>query len=200
MLAELARVRGDRPWLLVSIQALHRFYSKASTVVASWMTREDREAAIEDNVTYVASVLHEVARDYSTTETIVYAGFSQGVAMAYRASAFARGPRVPKPSGVILLAGDIPPDVAPVVKSLPPLLIGRGTEDEWYTETKAAADLDLFRAHDVEPAVHIFEGGHVWDDSFVRRAGVFLDEVAANVAKTPGSQPRPMNSEIPRSV
>jgi hypothetical protein len=27
--------------------------------------------------------------------------------------------------------------------------------------------------------VHVFDGGHVWDASFVARAGEFLDRVAA---------------------
>ena len=39
-------------WRLVAIQGLNRFYRGRSTdVVASWMTREDRELAIADNVT-----------------------------------------------------------------------------------------------------------------------------------------------------
>ena len=113
MLEELRRVRGDRPWLLVSVQALNRFYSRASTVVASWMTREDRELAIEDNIAYVRSVVAAVRRDRPVTDALVYAGFSQGVAMAYRAAAFVAADGIPRPAGAILLAGDIPPDVAP---------------------------------------------------------------------------------------
>jgi predicted esterase len=180
---ELARVRGDQRWLLVSIQALNRFYSRASTVVASWMTREDRELAIADNVAYVHSVVAAVRAAYPVTETIVYAGFSQGVAMAYRAAAFVAGAGVPAPSGVILLAGDIPPDVLPRLAELPPLLVGRGRDDEWYTEPKAAVDRDRFRAVGVEPIWHEFDGGHVWDDTFVARAHDFLSACAVSVAR-----------------
>jgi len=136
------------------------------------VTRQDRDLAIADNLAYVEAVIAAVRRDHRTTDTIVYAGFSQGVAMAYRATAFVRSPPA---SGAILLAGDVPPDVAPHLAELPPLLIGRGTADEWYTETKAAADATVFQQTGVQPTVHVFEGGHVWDPSFTARAGTFLD-------------------------
>src|SRR5688572_33321880 len=53
----LRRISGDRPVGLISIQGLHRFYSRDGDVVASWMTKEDREHAIADNVDYVSKVL-----------------------------------------------------------------------------------------------------------------------------------------------
>jgi predicted esterase len=177
MLDVLTRIRGDRPWLLVSVQALNRFYTRSQEVVASWMTREDRELAIADNIAYVAGVVAAVRRDYPTTASVIYAGFSQGVAMAYRALAYASDKEgdVSAPAGGILLAGDVPPDVAPRVGALPPLLIGRGTTDEWYTEAKAEADLAHFAAAGVSPQIHVFEGGHVWDESFIAAARQFLD-------------------------
>ena len=135
MLAELVKIRGARPWLLVSVQALNRFYDRDhSTVIAGWMTSQDRELAIADNIAYAASVVAAVRREHPTTGTLVYAGFSQGVAMAYRAAAFA-GPA----AGAILLAGDVPPDVAPLAASLPPVLIGRGTKDAWYTAAEGGS-------------------------------------------------------------
>lgn len=186
MMAALQRIRGDRAWLLVSVQALNRFYTRSQDVVANWMTREDREQAIADNLAYVAAVVREVLRDQPATGTVVYAGFSQGVAMAYRALAFAAsGPRhqpglgsgIPPAAGGILLAGDIPPDVAPDLASLAPLLIGRGTTDDWYTEAKAGADGALFAAAGITPQIHVFEGGHVWDETFVAAAGQFLESI-----------------------
>ncbi|HUE89255.1 MAG TPA: hypothetical protein VMO26_24520 [Vicinamibacterales bacterium] len=177
MLEALQRIRAARAWLLVSVQALNRFYTRSQEVVGNWMTREDRELAIADNIDYAAAVVAAARAEYPATATVVYAGFSQGVAMAYRALAFAanRDGRVPAPAGGILLAGDVPPDVAPRLGSLPALLIGRGATDDWYTESKAAADLALFAAAGLSPALHVFPGGHVWDDSFVAVAGRFLD-------------------------
>ena len=118
----------------------------ANDVIASWMTKEDRELAIADNVAYVAKVMSAVADEYGITRPLIYAGFSQGVAMAYRAAALAQRPC----DGVIALAGDVPPDVAPLATSLPRVLLGRGTEDKWYTGEKAAKDravLEQARRH-----------------------------------------------------
>src|SRR5688572_17942402 len=61
-LDELMRIPGTSAWLLVSVQGLHRFYTRQEGVVASWMTRQDRELAIGDNVDYVGRVLAEVRR------------------------------------------------------------------------------------------------------------------------------------------
>ncbi|MEY4635535.1 MAG: hypothetical protein RJA55_1333 [Acidobacteriota bacterium] len=160
---------------LISIQALNRFYTRANAVVAGWMTSEDRELAIADNIGYVAAVLADVAGAAGITRPMIYAGFSQGVAMAYRAAAFVQRPC----DGVIALAGDVPPDVAPVAAGLPPILLGRGRADKWYTEAMAAADLGVLRSAGVVVAEHVFEGGHEWDESFVARAGAFIDEVSA---------------------
>jgi predicted esterase len=179
MLDALRRIRGERHWLLVSIQALNRFYTKAQTVVANWMTREDRDRAIDDNIDYVAAVVAEVGRQHAVTGTVVYVGFSQGVAMAYRAVAVAheRSREVPLAAGAIVLAGDVPPDVVPRLATCPPLLIGRGTEDTWYTEAKAAADLAHLRAAGAVAEVCVFDGGHVWDATFIAAAGAFLDRM-----------------------
>ena len=177
MLDALRRIRGGRPWVLVSIQALNRFYTKTQAVVGNWMTREDRELAIDDNIEYVASVVAAVREQHPGKGAVVYAGFSQGVAMAYRAAAFAheRSSGVPRAAGAILLAGDVPPDVVPYLPTLPPVLVGRGTEDNWYTEAKANADLANFAAAGITPQVCVFPGGHVWDESFIAAAGQFLD-------------------------
>lgn len=168
----LRRIAGARPINLISIQALNRFYTRAGDVVAGWMTREDRDLAIADNIAYVAEVMTALADEYGVVRPLVYAGFSQGVAMAYRAAAF-----VPWPcDAVIALAGDVPPDVVPVAAGLPAILLGRGTTDTWYTPEKAATDLAALRGAGVTIVEHVFEGGHAWDESFVARAGAFLDE------------------------
>lgn len=175
----LRRIANERPLNLISIQALNRFYTRASSVVAGWMTTEDRDLAIADNIAYVGAVLAEVAGETGVTRPLIYVGFSQGVAMAYRAAAFVQRPC----DGVIALAGDVPPDVAPVAAGLPVVLLGRGTEDAWYTGEKIAADLATLGGADVTVEEHVFEGGHLWHDAFVERAGAFVDErIAASAA------------------
>ena len=60
----LEAIPGSSAWTLVSIQGLHRFYrGRTEDIVASWMTREDREEAIADNVGYVSAALDHVPRD-----------------------------------------------------------------------------------------------------------------------------------------
>ncbi len=170
----LRRIAGERPWRLISVQALNRFYTRTNdAIAASWMTREDRELAIADNIAYVSSVLDAVEQERGAPAPLVCVGFSQGVAMAYRAALFAGRPC----AGLILLAGDVPPDVGPLAGSLPPVLLGRGTADTWYTAKKAAADVAALTAAGTSVTEFVFEGGHVWDDAFVARAGAFLDEL-----------------------
>ena len=179
----LRRIAVGRSLNLVSIQALNRFYNRANTVVAGWMTSEDRELAIADNLAYVEAVLGELAGETGITRPLVYVGFSQGVAMAYRAAAFVQRPC----DGVIALAGDVPPDVVPVAAGLPVVLLGRGTEDAWYSEEKMSADVATLRGAGVAVAEHVFAGGHVWEETFVTRAGAFLDErIAAATAPSGG--------------
>jgi predicted esterase len=173
MLEVLRQITDKR--LLVSIQALHRFYTKRDEVVANWMTRQDRELEIADNVDYVSSVIAAVRNDHTAGGPLVYVGFSQGVAVAYRAAALG----VPPCGGLIVLAGDVPPDIHPRLSRLPPVLIGRGRKDDWYTDAKAMADRDVLRGAGIPVTEHVFDAGHVWDPSFVERAKMFLDERTA---------------------
>lgn len=169
----LRQVAADRPITLVSVQGLHRFYTRSNDVVASWMTKEDREFSIQDNVAYVGRVMSAIAAADALIRPLIYAGFSQGVAMAYRAATEVQRPC----EAVIALAGDLPPDVAPLAGVLPRVLLGRGTEDKWYTGEKAAADLAVLRSAGVHVTEHVFAGGHVWAPEFISRAGAFLDEL-----------------------
>jgi predicted esterase len=162
-------------WTLVSVQALHRFYTKKRDVVATWMTKQDRELEIADNTAYVWSVVERVRRDHPVRRPLVFAGFSQGVAMAYRAAAAGAC------DGLIILAGDVPPDVAPRASALPPILLGRGQGDEWYTEDKAAVDLQVLHGAGVDVTPHVFDAGHVWDASFSTAAAAFLQRISAQV-------------------
>lgn len=167
-LNELTKIPGTEGWLVVAIQALHPFYTRKERVVASWMTRDDREHAIADNVDYVGRVLDRVRQEHQTKATLVFAGFSQGGAMAYRAAA-----NYPA-AGLIILAADVPPDVIAHQVALPPVLIGRGTRDEWYTEAKELADVTALTSAGVPVESCVFDGGHEWTDSFRAAASTVL--------------------------
>ena len=166
----LRMIPGSGEWLLVAVQALHPFYAKQQRVVASWMTSQQREHAIADNIDYVGRVLRHLQPD-GARRPLVFAGFSQGGAMAYRAAA-----SYPC-DGVLVLAADVPPDVAEGTARLPRVLIGRGTADQWYTEDKHAQDRVALRgrADDVESCV--FDGGHEWGTPFLAAAGQWLAQI-----------------------
>jgi len=168
----LQAIPGTEEWLLVSVQALHPFYTRQERVVASWMTRDDRELAIADNIDYVGRVLERVRASQPTSPTLVFSGFSQGGAMAYRAAAHYRA------DGVIILAGDVPPDIIERrAVALPPVLLGRGTKDEWYTEAKEAADRAALARLGARVETCVFDGGHEWTDTFRTAASAFLRRV-----------------------
>jgi len=167
-LEELRRIPGAGAWTLAAVQALHPFYTRTGSVVASWMTSLDRELALADNINYVRRVIAA----FGPRRMLVFAGFSQGASMAARAAA-----AIPA-AGLILLGGDIPPDVTedPAVR-LPPVLLGRGTDDAWYTEEKLKKDLSYLQSRTVVTPC-LFGGGHEWTDAFREAASAFLREVS----------------------
>jgi predicted esterase len=166
----LQGIPGAERRLLVSIQGLHRFYrGRTNEVVAGWMTKQDRDLAIADNLEYVRAVLDAIDGKRPGGRP-VFAGFSQGVAMAFRAAA-AHG----APAGVIALGGDVPPELdAPALARIPRALVGRGTHDGWYTGAKAAEDLRRLEEAGVAVTAIEFEAGHEWTGAFSAAAGDFL--------------------------
>ena len=171
-LAALQTLRADEPWLLVAIQGLHPFYRRSDgEVIASWMTKLDRELAIADNLGWVNRVLAEVRRDYPSSRRSAAVGFSQGVAMTYRAAAHSGHPF----HALVALAGDVPPELHGLdLRGFPAVLIGRGDEEEWYTEAKLESDLTTLAETGIEAHECRFAGGHEWADAFVERARGFL--------------------------
>jgi len=172
-LEALGMIPGSQSWLIVSVQALHPFYTRQDRVVANWMTREDRELAIADNVDYVGRVLDRIREEHQTRPILVFAGFSQGGAMAYRAAASYPA------DGLIILAADVPPDVLATRRvPLPPVLIGRGMKDDWYTEAKQAADVAALSRNGTSVEACVFDGGHEWTDDFRTAASGVLQRLA----------------------
>jgi predicted esterase len=169
----LEAIPNGSDWTLVSIQALHRFYRRRThEVVASWMTRQDREVAIVDNLDYVNAALDSVAHD--TSAKLVYAGFSQGVAMAFRCAV--RGRRAA--AGLIGVGADVPPELLlDPDATFPPVLLARGRSDQWLTAEKFRADVNDLAAHGGRVRAHEFDGGHEWNDSFAVAAADFLQSV-----------------------
>ncbi len=196
MMAELRQIPGAEGWTRISIQALNRFYIRGDQrVVSSWMTREDRELAIADNIAYVNAALDTVlgpspgapstehpapSTEHPAPSTqhpaLVYIGFSQGVAMAYRAAL--SGAR--SAAGLIALAGDIPPELQGNVASQhpwPKVLIGVGDREEWYSADKVARDVGFLASQGIDHSLVRFDGGHEWTEAFRAAAGEFLSSL-----------------------
>ena len=163
-LAQLAQIPGIDRWSVAAVQALHPFYTRAGSIVASWMTSLDRELHIAGNLAYIRRVLAELP----APKRLVFSGFSQGAAMAARAAASIEC------AGLIMLGGDISPEVkAKADVKLPPVLLGRGTRDEWYTDEKFNHDLSFLEGR-TRVTRCVFAGGHEWTEEFRAAAGEFL--------------------------
>jgi predicted esterase len=165
-LSDVMKIPGIDRWHVAAVQALNRFYTRNDEkVVASWMTRQDREVAIADNISYVDRVVEQLQ---ASSSPLMFAGFSQGVAMAYRAAL--RGTH--RAAGVIALAGDIPPELkTDATGAWPRVLIGRGNKETWFTEDKLRGDVAFLESRHVPHEVVRFTGGHEWTEEFRAAAG-----------------------------
>ena len=168
-LTRLEQIPDADEWTLLSIQALHRFYrGRSQEVVASWMTREDRETTIADNVDYVRAAIAAIG---GAVTPVVYAGFSQGVAMAFRAAQHAERPA----AGVIGVGGDVPPELlGDGALRFSRALLARGATDEWYTADKLNADVAALRARGVDVQEFVYDGGHEWTPAVAAAAAGWL--------------------------
>ncbi|MEQ9403396.1 MAG: hypothetical protein RIM99_07425 [Cyclobacteriaceae bacterium] len=94
---------------IIAPQGLSKFYQNGfyGRVGASWMTKEDRLTEIDNQHSYIQSVLQE-AGDL-TNKKLIYFGFSQGTATMGR---FAASSKIPFDK-MIIWAGTFPPDIEP---------------------------------------------------------------------------------------
>jgi hypothetical protein len=114
------------------VQGLHRFYQRRTNdVIASWMTRQDRQLAIADNLAYVDSVIDAASREMDASRH----GWCW--LPSHRES---RWVFVPRPAttrrvdGVIAVGGDVPPEIdGASLARTHQALVCRGASDEWYT-------------------------------------------------------------------
>ena len=182
-LQDLEGTPGLDRWTIVAIQALHPFYARGGQqpggdkVVASWMTRQDRELTIADNVAYVDRAIEAVnsLKTQDPSLKTVFVGFSQGASMAYRAAMLGRH----EPAGVVALAGDIPPEVRAGQRRMwPRVLIGVGDGEHWYTAPKLESDLSFLMSAGASAEVSRFAGKHEWTQEFRNALGAFLEMIA----------------------
>lgn len=172
-LDEARRIPGLDRWTIAAVQGLHRFYTRGDQrVVASWMTRQDRKTAIADNVAYVDRAIDAIREATAATGPLVLLGFSQGAAMVYRAALLGRHPA----AAIVALGGDVPPDVKTetITSVWPPVLIGVGDRETWYSPAKVQTDLAFCEARRIAHEVVRFNGGHEWTDEFRAAASEWI--------------------------
>ena len=175
-LVDLERVpRGPR-WLIASIQGLNRYYTRTRSIVAGWMTSQDRDFAIADNVRWVDTALDHLEREFGPPQAIVFAGFSQGVAMAYRAGMLGRR----ECAAIVAAHADVPPELKTLsTREWPRVLAATGARDEWFTPERLEADLEFLHQRRPDARMLVVESGHEWTDDLAREIGSLLVEVEA---------------------
>ena len=175
----LEALPGAAAWTLISVQGLHRFYKgRSEEVAASWMTRQDREQMIADNIEYVDRAIDAAAPAGVPLFTV---GFSQGVAIAFRTAV--RGRR--RARGIVAVGGDVPPELRddPAL-AFPAVLLARGERDDWYTTAKLEADVTALRARGAQPEPLVYAGGHEWTADVAAAAAAFILEFVTGVGPT----------------
>jgi predicted esterase len=168
----LEALPGAVRWTLISVQGLHRFYrGRSEDVVAGWMTRQDRDEMIADNIEYVDRAMDAAA---PADVPLFTTGFSQGVAMAFRAGV--RGRR--RASGIAAVGGDVPPELLddPAL-AFPAVLLARGERDDWYTAAKLEADVRGLGARGSHADPLVYPAGHEWTLDVAGAAAAFIQGI-----------------------
>jgi len=158
----------DGARLIVAPEGLSRFYLTEDPaerrVGASWMTREDRLAEIEDYVRYLDAVYEELSRTVDRAQAkVTLLGFSQGSATACRWSTMGKA----RFDRLIIWGGEVPPDVD-LLRALPLSLV-YGSRDPYFTPKVVAAIEARLREHGISYDLVPFEGGHEIDGDVLQR-------------------------------
>ena len=142
-------------YLIIAPEAMHQFYLSGSSgrVGASWMTKEEREVAITDNLVYLENLRNHLVYELGNKPMIVL-GFSQGGATAARWCA-----KLPDTVPMILWASVFPPDLA--INTFPSATkhyFVLGKDDPYFKGEAYREALDFYRTHGFQ--VNEFDGEH----------------------------------------
>ena len=156
----------------VAPEGLSRFYVEAGRndkIGASWMTREDRLAEIDDYVRYLDLLHTVVLQRRSGPCPVTVLGFSQGTATASRW--LARGSV--RADRLILWGGEVPPDLDLAAArdrwATTVLTLVVGSSDRFITAKVLASDEQRLSEHGIAYRVVAFEGGHDLESAVLKR-------------------------------
>ncbi len=147
--------------LIVAPEGLHRFYWEkfSGRVVASWMTKENREDDIIDYVNYLDLLYQEVLGSLKNKNVkIIVFGFSQGVATVCRWIANKKSPV----HHLVLWAGSLPQDLdfpQDLTTSFKTYFVA-GDADEFIKEDQVAAYEQLLHEKKLSIEIIRFQGRH----------------------------------------
>ncbi|HSF14865.1 MAG TPA: hypothetical protein VLK65_04880 [Vicinamibacteria bacterium] len=167
---EKAEALASETTLLVAPEALSRFYHEDHQKVgASWMTREDRLAEIEDYVRYLDLVYdHLFAIVSRETVRLRLLGFSQGAATAARWAVRGRA----KIDELVLWGSSLPPEIEDESSMARlremQLTVVSGTRDPFLDDSEREVQRARLVRHGLTFEELRFEGGHRLDDDRLR--------------------------------
>jgi predicted esterase len=158
---------ADGTRMLVAPEALNRYYRRGLDVPAAqrpvgatWMTREDRDHEILDQVGYLDALHHSCVEALPHPVRVVVLGFSQGAATASRW--LSRGDA--RVDHLVLWGGIVPADVvldaSSPLHALPTTLVV-GTADQFLPPDAVEAERQRLTAAGVVPRMVTFDGGHL---------------------------------------
>ena len=175
---EKLRVLDDGRRYLVAPEGLSRFYLSESPterrVGASWMTRDDRLAEIDDYVRYLDAVYAEVFGSLDRARVTVHVlGYSQGASTVSRWVAMGKA----KIDRLTLWGGEFPPDLDLTLDTVVNRLraarmsLVYGRSDEYITPKVVSGILERLRQHGIPCEEIPFDGGHELNEAVLRRLG-----------------------------
>lgn len=161
----------SRNQLIVAPEGFSLFYldSKYEKIGSSWLTQEDREQGIQDQVSYLETLHHHLLDSTDLTRVPVgLLGFSQGVATVAR---WARYGTI-KPDRFVFWAGRLPQewngeDLSVLSKSHN--LFVSGTRDAYLKPDWVAAEKEKCEHIGITYNQIQFDGGHRLDDNTIRQ-------------------------------
>jgi predicted esterase len=147
----------------IAPEGLHRFYLDGSSgkIGASWMTREDREKDISDNIEWLNQLYANLCISPHTKKHLL--GFSQGAATAVRWFCSNRF----EIDSLCLWAGSFPPDVSIEINkerfAQTKLFTIHGSRDPIVSTEQMSVLHEMMLVHSVDFKTIQYDGGHQID-------------------------------------
>ncbi len=151
----------NKGYTIVAPEGLHRFYLEGTSgrVGASWMTKDHRESDIENYLTFLNTLHHDLSSEQDWQEIAVL-GFSQGVATAFRWLATSDI----KPTKFLICSGKVPPDVDLITKKKIfdsiEMTYFSGVNDPYRTEASVQEFYEAVASSKLSMELVNFEGAH----------------------------------------